>query len=91
MSSTYRRLYGVEYRNEDDGSTYEIFSTRAQAEAFATSVQFPEHVFVAKFDSKSIWQEDGQWNYDDNASTRTDVQILTVYVSDASIPQMIRW
>ncbi len=59
--------YYDEYISHDDDNnhlTFEIFETMSEAYNFAATVKYNTS-FVADFNTKHIFKEEGKWNYED--------------------------
>jgi len=65
-SSFYKLMVAVEYIDEPDHSTFEIFESIDEAFEFAKTVKY-KYSFIADFNLNYIWQEENSWNYDDNS------------------------
>ena len=81
----YKKFYGVEYYTDDNSdmydsdrsSTFEIFATKKDADKFSKSLgKDLAYTFVADFNMKYVYKEEGSWNYDDNASLYKGLKVL---------------
>ena len=64
-------FFAVEYRYADGSTTFDIFPTLQQADAYVLTFTnpnncLPELIWEADFDMDMVYQEkDGSWNYDE--------------------------
>jgi len=63
----YKLMVAVEYIDQPDHSTFDIFESMDEAFEFAKTVKY-KYSFIADFNLNYIWQEEDGWNYDDNTA-----------------------
>ena len=72
-------MYGIEYRTNEDCSTYEIFEKYEDALSFANSNENALYMFKADFNEKFIYKEANYWNYDENSELYSNLKMIESY------------
>ena len=72
----YTKMFGVEYKTENENSTFEIFKDYKDALKFSKNKN-TLYIFSAFFNNEHIYQEENLvWNYDDNSDLYKNFKVI---------------